>query len=409
MKFRIQGIKNARTIIIICHAASQEEAKIKAYEAGIAPTQITPISQNALSGFLLFPALLSLRAFLLPSHQKELINSFKQIALMLEASLPIDEILNYCIAGQKHPKIQAMYQDILQSLHSGISLSQAFKKHANFIGEMHANIIEVGQNTGNLPETFRALAHELEQDQQDIAGFKKKMFYPFIVILSVFVAFGILNALIIPEFIALFEEFNLELPFSTQALIFTGDLLQKWGLVILVIAGLGAVVAKKSITKSPPLKEWLHRHILDIPFIGKILRYRDLTRCLFSFYLCVKTGMDFGASLKNAHASINNLHLKSSFSQIITNIQKGQNLSYALGEVTLFDPMTNGLILAGEKSGNLDTTLQMCSQYYQTLYSEALNRFSQWVEPILTLLVGSLVLWFSLGIMMPMWDLNNIE
>lgn len=272
---------------------------------------------------------------------------------------------------------------------------------------MRIAIIETGQNTGNLPETFRALAQELEEDQKDISKFKKKMFYPFIVILSIFVAFGILNALVIPEFIALFEEFKLELPFSTKALIFIGDLLQKWGILIVVVLGIWGILIKKFMIKSNLAMQKAHRYLLNVPAIGKIFFYRDLQRCLFTLYLCQKTGMDFKSSLKNAHSSLNNLHLKNIFFQIISDIQKGENLSQALEKTNLFNSMAKGLILAGEKSGDLDNTFQMCSEYYKELYSDTLEHFTQWLEPILTFLVGSLVLWFSLGIMMPMWSLNG--
>lgn len=103
MKFLVKGIKNACPTTFKTNALSKEEAKIKAYATGIIPTQIIAIPQK------------NILLKSLSSHKKELIISFKQIAFMSEASLPIDEILTYCIDGSKHPKIQMMYQDILKT------------------------------------------------------------------------------------------------------------------------------------------------------------------------------------------------------------------------------------------------------------------------------------------------------
>ncbi|PAF46265.1 hypothetical protein BKH46_08100 [Helicobacter sp. 12S02634-8] len=396
MKFLIKGIKNARPITIKLKAPSESQALKQAKQIGIIPTQITPIPSYSI--FYKF----------LPLHKKDLILSFKQIALMAEASLPIDEILPLCMAGCKHPKTQAMYADILKNLQSGLSLSQAFKQHLDIIGGMRASIIEIGQNTGRLPEIFHTLSQELEESQKDISRFKKKLFYPLVIILSVVVAFGVLNAMVIPEFVSLFEDFKLELPLSTKILITTGDIFQKWGLFIGAGIGIGAVFIQKIIAKSTPIRQKLHKTLLDLPLLGSILLHGDLQRCLFALHLCQKTGLDLKQSLNNAHTSLSNLHLKSIFTQVIANIQSGENLSDALCKIDLFDAMTKGLILAGEKSGELSNMLQMCSQHYKELYADGIESFGRWIEPMMTLLVGGLVMWFALGIMMPMWNLNNI-
>ncbi|PAF52319.1 type II secretion system F family protein [Helicobacter sp. 13S00477-4] len=396
MKFLIKGIKNTELICIYTQAKTPEDAKTNAYDLGITPLEIKEIYTNNI--FTQF----------LPINQQELISNFKQIAMMIEAALPIDEILLHCIASCKQTKIRLMYEDILKNLKIGLSLSEAFKKHNHIIGEMSLSMIQAGQNTGNLSKIFNILAQDMQDYQKDISHFKKKLFYPLIVLLSLILAFGILNAMVIPEFILLFEEMGIELPLNTKILITIGDFFQKWGFLSGCILIGSAILLKYLTKKSKKLNKTFHQIFLKIPIVGNIILYRDLQRSLFALHISQKSGLDIKSSLKNAYDCITNLHIKNIFQQIIFQIEKGSNLTQALHYVNLFDSMTQGLLLAGEQSGNLDTMLQISSLHYKELYTEKIDKFTQYIEPSMTLLIGILVMWFALAILMPMWDMNNI-
>ncbi|PAF41168.1 type II secretion system F family protein [Helicobacter sp. 11S03491-1] len=397
MKFFIKGLRNSQTQQICLNAKNVDQLKKKAYALGIVPIEITPLDSKKFS----------LKSFL-PYHQ-ELLLSFRQISFMINAALPIDEILTHMITSTHHPKIKSMYEGILKELSLGSSLAKAFSKFKHIVGEMRISMIEVGQNSGSLAEIFSLLSDEIEQSIKDIASFKKKLFYPCIVFICIFIAFGILNATVIPEFIALFQDIGLALPFATKTLIIAADVFQKWGISILIFMFLFGFFLQYPLKKYKSIAQKFHQYILKIPLIGKIFLYRDLHHYLLTFYLSQKTGLDIKICLKNAHTSIKNTYLKNILNQVHFSIQKGENLSKAISQAKIFSPIAQGLILAGEKSGNLEKMLEMSSFYYKELYTQKLDNFSQWIEPVMTLLIGALVLWFGLGVLMPMWSLNYFE
>lgn len=393
MKFKVIGVKNSQPMNETIYSDSLEDAHQKAQSLGIIPIEVVPKKSFCIRYFL--------------PYEKELLLSFRQIAFMLCSSIAITEVLEQCAKSSSHPKIRSMYEDILKSLDQGSSLSRAFSKFIWVIGELRIAMIEVGENTGSLPEVFELLAQEMEEKQKEVLEFKKKLFYPSMVFVCTIFAFAFLNAKVLPEFIALFEEMSIDLPFSTKALIISGDFFSKWGILALILCLILISLARKIFRTSRVLKEKFHQFLLKFPFFGKIILYRELYRYFLGFYFCQKAGLDIKSSLKNSYSSVGNVFLKAQFHQVSIWIEKGENLSSALCKINVIDSMSSGLIVSGEKSGNLEKMLQMCSVHYKNLYTQSLEIFSRWLEPMMSIFVGLLVLWFALGILTPMWNLNS--
>lgn len=393
MKFKVIGIKDSCSISKTITSNSLEDAQQKAQSMGISPIEIYPKKTFGIKNFL--------------PYEQDLLLSFRQIAFMLNSSIAITEVLEQCAKSASHPKITSMYEDILVALDQGSTLSKAFSRFALMIGELKIAMIEVGENSGNLPEVFELLAQEMEDRQKEVLEFKKKLFYPLMVFVCTLLAFGFLNAKVLPEFISLFEEMSINLPFSTKALIVSGDFFSKWGLVVLFLCVVGGLIGRRFFRISTIFKEKLHQFLLHLPFFGRIFLYKDLYFYFLGFYFCQKAGLDIKLCLKNAYSSVSNVFLKAQFHQVGIGIERGENLSNALCKIDIIDAMSVGLIVSGEKSGNLEKMLQMCFMHYKNLYTQRLESFSRWLEPMMSIFVGLLVLWFALGILTPMWDLNS--
>lgn len=393
MKFKVIGVKNSQPMRKIIDSSSLEDAHQKAQSLGIIPIEIVPKRSFGIGYFL--------------PYEEELLLSFRQIAFMLCSSISIDEVLHQCAKSSSHPKITSMYEDILKSLEQGSSLSRAFFKFAFIVGELRIAMIEVGENSGSLPEVFELLAQEMEEKQKELVEFKKKLFYPCMVFVCTLLAFGFLNAKVLPEFITLFEEMSIDLPFSTKALIVSGDFFSKWGIFALILCFIFVLLGRRFFRNSRILKEKFHQLLLKFPFFGRIFLCRELYRYFLGFYFSQKAGLDIKSSLKNAYSSLGNMFLKTQFHQVGIWIEQGENLSNALYKINIIDSMSAGLIVSGEKSGNLEKMLQMCSVHYKNLYTQSLESFSRWLEPMMSIFVGLLVLWFALGILTPMWNLNS--
>lgn len=392
MRFKIQGIKNAQLTEVFIQAKTQEKALEISQKSGIYVLNISIDSKLNFSLKSLF------------SYQEELLLSFKQIGFMLSASLPIDQVLLSSQQSSKHPKIISMYEDILKNIQVGNSLTQSFKKYENIISLMHLKLIEIGEKSGQLPEIFLLIANEMQQNKKDIQLLQKSLFYPFIVFISIILAFIALNFLVLPEFIKLFKDLNLSIPLTTKSLIVISETINSYGFIILFLFLFIGVIFRYFFKKS---HYFFEKTLIKIPIFGKIILFKEFYRYFLGLYLCQKTGIDIENSLENAYNGIKNSYVKHKIKIILSSIKEGKSLSQAFMQVKILSNIPQGLILAGEKSGELEHMLKLSSEYYYDLYLIQTENIIKWIQPLATIFVGIIVLWFSLGILMPMWNLND--
>ncbi len=104
---------------------------------------------------------------------------------------------------------------------------------------------------------------------------------------------------------------------------------------------------------------------------------------------------------------VDNLPLKRKLQSVISTVEKGGTLNKGLEETGLFENMIIQMIRAGEDSGTLDTMIKKVAEYYKMRFDAIIDGLSEAIEPIMLLMIASMVLLLALGIFLPMWDMGN--
>ena len=66
------------------------------------------------------------------------------------------------------------------------------------------------------------------------------------------------------------------------------------------------------------------------------------------------------------------------------------------------------MVSIGEKSGSLDDMLLSVSNYYEEEVNEMVENMSSLIEPIITVVLGGMILLLALALFLPMWEMMNI-
>jgi type IV pilus assembly protein PilC len=83
-------------------------------------------------------------------------------------------------------------------------------------------------------------------------------------------------------------------------------------------------------------------------------------------------------------------------------------LAATLDQTTQFPPMVTRMIAAGEKSGNLDEMLEEITKFYSRDVDYAVQRMTKMIEPLMTILVGGIVLFVLMALYMPVFNLGKV-
>lgn len=400
-KYLIKGIKDNQNVQITLIATSTENAK----DQSLQKYDIYPLEIKPLTGF----EFLHLQFLKLDKKitKQDLSTLFLQISIMLSASLPILEVIEVCVKNTKKTSLKRILLEIAYRLNLGQKLSLAFKEHRDIFGDMVWSMIALGEKSGELSEIFNMLSTHLAREYKNKNRVKRALFYPLLVLISIIVAFLGIVMFVLPEFLVMFEEFSASLPIYTKILINTESFFRHFGLVFIGLLILIGFLLYRYYQSSLSFKTKLHRLSLSLPIIGEMIKLHYFYQYTFTLSLQLKssTPLDYALSLTNE--CIHNLYLKDSFKQVLESIKNGKSFSLAITEKDLLDEISLALITTGERSGKLSEMLEVCAQRFQENAQEKTDFLISLIEPILSLVMGILLLFLALGIFVPMWDISS--
>ena len=74
----------------------------------------------------------------------------------------------------------------------------------------------------------------------------------------------------------------------------------------------------------------------------------------------------------------------------------------------LFAPLALQMMAIGEETGQMDDMLEEVAEFYEREVDYEVKNLSAYIEPVLTVVIGVMVLILALGVFLPMWDLYQI-
>ena len=108
-----------------------------------------------------------------------------------------------------------------------------------------------------------------------------------------------------------------------------------------------------------------------------------------------------------AISMIDNLPLKQKLLSVRITVEKGGTLNQGLDDTELFENMIIQMVRAGEDSGTLDTMINKVAEYFKMKFDAIIDGLSEAIEPIMLLIIASMVILLALGIFLPMWDMGS--
>ena len=335
------------------------------------------------------------------------IAAIRQLAVMTNAGISIHDSLSEIAASTDDKTLKHVFGKLADDINSGHSLSSSMENFRFELGNLTIAMVQLGEKTGNLDEALYSLADMLEEIRANIIKFKKAMAYPRNVMIAMAIAFTVLISYVVPQFKSIFEELNAELPMPTQILLTLEHLFNNYGVYVVAVLFLSFVTFKYLINNYTHIRFRWHTFLLKTYLINNIIKFSTLSRFTLVFSELIRAGIPIAEALETSISMIDNLPLKRKLSSVRMTVEKGGTLNTGLGETKLFENMIIQMVRAGEDSGTLDTMIKKVAEYYKMRFDAIIDGLSEAIEPIMLLLIASMVILLALGIFLPMWDMGN--
>jgi len=336
----------------------------------------------------------------------ELIIFSRQMYALMRSGVPILRAINGMADASNSITLKKALVDIGSQLEGGYTLSSALNQHPKIFGSLFVSLIHVGENTGQLEESFLKLTTYLEREQATRKRIKTALRYPSMVLIALASALVILNIFVIPTFANMFSKLGADLPLATKFLITSSNFFLNYWPYMLVACVAAYFAMKQSLKTEKGRYQWDKRKI-KIPIIGSIIERSILARFSHSFGIILKSGIPMTTGLTLVADAVDNSFMQEKIIAMRLAIESGESLLRSAIASTLFTPLVLQMIAVGEETGRVDELLKEVGDYYEREVDYDLSTLTARIEPILLVCVAAMVLVLALGIFTPMWDMAS--
>ncbi len=330
----------------------------------------------------------------------------RQLQALLRAGLPIMRALGAMQESATRPAVARLLGDLCASLDQGRELSAAMARHPEDFPALYVALVRVGEQTGRLDDILRRLAAWLDFEMKTRERIRTALRYPSFVMIAMGIALLVVNVFVIPRFASVYKSMKTELPLMTQILIGVSNfIMQYWWLVL--AAGVGAVWLTRRWLAGAPGRLAFDRLVLSTPVIGRLLHNAALGRFSRSLALTLKSGLPASQAITLVSQAVGNAFITQRLERVRSGVERGESLLRSCAQTGVFTPIVLQMIAVGEESGSLDEMLDHAADFYEQDVDYDLQRLSAAIEPILILVLGSIVLILALGVFLPIWDLGK--
>jgi len=345
--------------------------------------------------------------FKLSVKENTVLHFTKQLYTMLKAGVPIIASLRALKEQTVDEGFKKVIETISIDVEGGSKLSDAFAQFPKIFPSIYINSVKIGEISGTLEDTLLYLHDYLVEDSRMRKEVKKAFRYPIMVFIGIIGAFIVFTTSVIPNFIPMFEASHHELPLPTRILIGAHDLIANYGLVLLVVIIL-IIVAIVMYIRTPKGRFNFDSLLIKTPMVGEFIKKVNVARFAKLFFTMNRTGINITQAFDIMQKTMENMVFNKEIGKVADKISKGEEIAVSIEQSPVFTSLLVEMVSIGEKSGSLDEMLRSVSEYYNKEVTDIVANMTSLIEPIITVLLGGMILILALAMFLPMWDMMNI-
>lgn len=332
----------------------------------------------------------------------------RQLATMLTAGVPL--VQSMAIVAEGHDK--AMMRDLLGSINaeiqSGVPVADALRPHREYFDDLYCDLVAVGEQSGSLDQVYDRIATYKEKTEALKSKIKKAMLYPTAVIVVAFAVTMLLLIFVVPQFESIFSGFGAELPAFTQFVLKISDAVQAYWYLIVGALILAGVLFKKAHFKSENVRNKTDIFLLKLPIIGPILRKSCIARFSRTLATTFTAGVPLLDGLESAAGASGNYIYRRAVLSARRDVESGLMLNIAMRTSNIFPNMLIQMIMIGEESGNIDDMLNKVANIYEAEVDDAVDGLTTLIEPLIMVVIGTLVGGLIIAMYLPIFKMGSI-
>ncbi|MCS5516970.1 type II secretion system F family protein [Pseudomonas qingdaonensis] len=338
--------------------------------------------------------------------QTALVRFTEQLATLLEAGQPLESALALQARQANRQHQRELLEGLLAQVKAGTSLSSAMGRQGSLFSPFYLSLVRAGEASGTLGDTMAQLAAYLERTQSQRSELISALIYPAFLVAGVVGSLMLLLAYVVPQFVPVFSDLGIALPMLTEAILWLGEGLARWGAFSALSLALFICCALFTL-RAPQRRLKLDAWLLRRGALGRFLQELDTARLAQTLGTLLNKRVALLASLDIARQVASNRAMQSALGRAAEEVREGTPLVVALTRTQLFPELAVQMIGVGEQSGQLGSMLLKVARIYDKQNQTRIKRFMAALVPTLTLAMTLLVALIMLAILLPLMSLTS--
>jgi type IV pilus assembly protein PilC len=314
----------------------------------------------------------------------------RQISSMLTSGITL--LLAVRTVAEQSPsrRVRRVWDSIADKIVGGMSFAAALEDDIGTFGEITVRLAEVGEKTGELENTMRRAADQLENARDLRTAVVNALVYPALALITTFAVTAYLVGVVIPKLGEFLVESGGELPAITQLLLDVSGWFRLYSLDVIVWT-VAAAATWWSVRLTEKGREFEDALILRVPLAGKVLKVAGTAIFARSVQIMTESGLTLLDTLDTSARIVTNRRLRRRVETCRAAIVAGSSLSDSLAEAREFMPMLRHMAAVGEVSGSLPNAFRETARYHELVLAITIKRLGIFIEPVMILITGTIV------------------
>ena len=319
----------------------------------------------------------------------------RQFVSITQAGVPMKEALQILTEQTENKYLKQAVANVLANVEKGNTLADSMAAEKDIFPDIMVHMVEAGESSGSLDTSFARMAVHFEKEAKLKATIRKATIYPIILIFAVIGVIAVMLLFVIPIFIDMFADLDVEMPALTMGVMN----LSKWtaGHWYVILAVIVAVIlAYQAIYRTDQGRLKIDLIKMKIPLLGKLNVKSTCAQFARTMSTLMAAGVPTIACLETVAKIVKNIHYKNALMKAREEVMKGIPLSEPLETSGIFPPMVYHMTSIGEDTGNMEDMLTKLADYYDEEVEITTQSVLAAMEPLIivfmALIVGTLVI-----------------
>ncbi len=329
----------------------------------------------------------------------------RNLRVMVASGVPLPRALEVLAEQTSSQKFKATIKDIKEKVLAGNMLSSVMGEYPRIFPDLFTNMVKVGEESGTLENVLSQLHIQLEKQHELRSRITGALMYPAVVVIAMLGIGVIMLITVVPQLEKTFKDMNVTLPVTTQFIIGMGHFFtNQWYIALGVFVLLGIGFLRAPHTKIG--KKTLDALTLKLPILSGLVKKTNAATTLRTLSSLIASGVPIVRALEITSSVLGNLQYQDVLKKASEDVKRGGKLSDTLKPYTaLYPPLVLQMVEVGEETGQSAEVFAKLAEFYEEEVAQVTQNLASVLEPVLMLIIGTVVGFFAISMLQPMYSL----